>query len=408
MSSAAHTLHVLGMDLDSCSRAGALDRLRETSPAAFTIMLQWQALRDAVAKAKTPKQKEWEIARQLQQSYDIPTRFTLEHIYRRLGKQIRTARQDLNALFTEYLPPEICRKVTPQLRDLDPVHLIELGLPSQDGQLQLAFERMQFEARQALLLGLLFFDITVERWCGKDPAEDPNQLTRFLVEQGIFEGHPKPCSVLSYHDPDDEFNCVGIKEWQEPPSVKGMVTRHTKVMCAALRIETRTVPIIYSIRPKKPLSLIRRMLVDNEWDPRRVRDLRAFRFCYFSPDDLLASYGTVAQRLLPGTTGEVRDRFTQSGRNLNPHSAPTFRGIKHQARIGGRIYEVDHLLAETWFSIEYAQGLINHGWYHARQMWEQEPPGLFLCVAPEQVYGVDWTDEKVQSQIRLRASASHH
>lgn len=408
MSGTTHQLHVLG-GLDSLSGPDALERLRQTSPAAFTIIAQWQALRAEIEEAKSRQQKQWVLARKLQGSYDLPDRITLEQIYARLRSQIRKARHDLVALYKEYLPTDLCRQVTPQLRDLDPVHLVEFGLPAQNGQLRLAFDRMEFEARQALLLGLLFFDITAERWSNRDPVGDLQELTQFLVDERILVGQPQMKDLVSWHDPAREFCCVAIEEFQDPVSRTGLKRVVTKFLIAHLKVNGGSpIPIVYKVRRKLPLSLIRRMLVDGEWDPQRVRDLRAFRFGYFSEENLLHAYPSVSQRLMPGSAGQLKDRYNPGTVNPNRHSSPEFRGIAHQARILGRVYQVDHMLAQTWLNIEHAKGEINHDRYHARQMYETDPPGLFLCVAPTRVYGADWTSQGVRARIDKHILASHH
>lgn len=405
MITAPHGLHLLGMDPSILSGAGALGQLRNTSPAAYTLIAQWQNLRAEIARAESDEKKQAVIARLLHDSYHL-TGKTFVQIYQRLRAQVRIAQEELQTLFEEYLPRAFEEKVLPVPLDPDPVTLIENGLPLADGHLALTLERREFEARRNLLLGLLFFDITVEHWIGRDRAGNPDALTKHLVARQILAKMPKVKRLASFHDPNKKCQCVGIDEFCPPGSRKGFLKRQNRLRLAKLVVNGSNVPILYSIRAKKPLSIIRRMLVDKEWDPRRVRDLRAFRFCYRNEEELRRSYTSVAERLVPGGAGDVKDRFTAHGKNANPHSDPEFRGIKHLGRIKRRTYEVDHLLATTWCNIQHSHAPINHELYHARQMWEIDPPGLFHCVAPVSIYGVDWTDTAVQREIQQHIIAS--
>lgn len=401
---ATHSLQLLGMDLEDLSSSGALERLRETSPAAYTMLAQWENLRAEVAKTPTDRERQWVVARRLRDTYNLPERLTLEKIYRRLRNQVKAARRVVMELFREYLPDELLRKVALQPLNLDPVMLIELGLP---GQLSFTFESKQFEARRSLILGLLFFDITALQWTGRDQASDPEQLTRFLVEASILTGFPKERDLFSFHDPAQEYRCVGIEEFAEPTSREGLLPIKNRVRVAKLYVEEMPITIFYHVRVKKPISLIRRMLVDQQWNPQRVHDLRAFRFCYMRDKYLLRGYPAVASRLLPGATSVVKDRFTEARLpNPNQHSAAEFRDIEHEARILDRTYQVQHLLATTLFDIEHSHAPISHRRYHARQMCEIDPPGLFCCLAPFQGYGVDWTNESVRNQIDAHILAS--
>ncbi len=406
----ANVLTLLGMPPGVLSGAEALDRLRLSSPAAYTTLLQWSSLCGEVAEASRVERKREVVAGFLRRQYHLPERRTLDQIYRRLRREIRAAQRALAGLFTEYLPPDILHQVMPRKLRADPLRLLETGLPmSAGGQLSFALEqaqREQFEARRALILGLLFFDITVNQWTGEDPPGDPAQMTSFLVDQSIFAARPTAHTLVSWHDPADEYRCVGVEGFFATPAKAGLQRRETKVVLATLIQNGQRVPIIYNVRKKLPLSLIRRMLVDAEWNHERVRDLRAFRFCYATAEDLLACYGAVASKLAPGGIGNVKDRFTQGAENPNRHSARDFRGIKHEARIGGRVYEVDHLLTRTWLDITYSRAGIRHELYHARQMCEVDPPGLFRCVLPSLVYGYDWESEDTRAKIRAHLLAS--
>lgn len=401
MDSSAHSLaSLLGIGPSDLSEANALERLRTTSPSAYLAMLQWQQLRQAVASETTTMGKRQVIAQRLREGYNLPEEMTPERIYNRLARTTKKALEETIDLFREYLPRSLRKRVNPQChKNTDPIHLVETGLPAQNGQMSFTSDQRAFEARRNLVMGLLWFDFFAQRWSGRDPVNDPGELTRYLVETKVLS-RPIRRVLLSLHDPENDLHCAGVNEFDEPKSRKGLVTRKNHIFLATLNVANDRITIIYSVRVKRPISLVRRMLVDDEWDPSRVRDLRAFRFCYFSKDDLLNSYSVVAENLLPGATGRVKDRFTDEKRNPNPHSASDFRGIKHLARIGGRVYEVDHLLARTWLDIQHCYGPINHGLYHARQMWEKNPPGLFRCVLPKEIYGIDWDSQKVQKQIK--------
>ncbi len=337
-----------------------------------------------------------------------------EVVYHKFREVFSRAQREIERLLgPQFLPPELRQKpVRPIRLPHDPVELMKLVFPRlRLEKPQSPVSLIEFEAQRKLEIGYALFLIDLEKF--RDLKKDNFKwIAEYLKELGIIQELPKKITITNYHDRNNELRFCGSTFTE----VQSACVEQTHIATLEHRPYACIIPTdahtdlgihaLYSMRHKRPMSIIRKASALGERLPEHIPDTIAMRFTFKDTNELRRGKQIISEQLPEGCVFEEQDRLENTDRQ-NPHSASEYHDFSYHARLVdpygySHICEIQLVTLEVTSNVEYSAAPSNHRRYEVRQLLgsqPHEPQGLFFRILPPSLYGINWGDVHIKQQI---------
>ena len=382
---------------------------------------------EAASKFVSSQQLKMRIAKYLNETKRPVNRINPEGIYRRINYLLTLIHLDLLGLIYDYCPPGIVKKLdyfpTEMILSRKPLSkFLKTWKTREDEILTLnqwpslgAEELKTFwqnsdpnkkELQHYLFVAVRTFSLlrkyyylqTRESWKGYPTFKTKKRLLQlFRTLQPDISIARK--NILLHFNPDQEWRVEVIQDKHlvrrllAERDQNGSPLEVKKEWVVTLPLKTGPIQAIIRMRRKNPLQVIAKLWGDSRIsDLAYVPDIHGIRLAYFTEADMHSGVDVMRNQtaLISDTERKVA--------GLNPHSAKWLEIISQQATFLDKIWEIQHITAKQMYDIEYSAGQENHMLYH-RRGYTEFPNGLFYQLFPPEIYGIEWADPSVCSQM---------
>lgn len=294
------------------------------------------------------------------------------------------------------LEPEAMVGITPNLRQL-------LKLAEHKGDMPLDIRRRHEAIR--------FFDEAraVMQLEYNDPIDHVSaDLVAMLklLEARFFETGSSDVIIWTGHDRDDHYR---VKECSMGQSLEhdGLFIKSEAVPCRIYLGSRGPVFVALHQRIKKHYKTLLKMVRQwrkaqvGQWrenhDPFTVPDRCGMKLVVPNEEVAFAAQeriGTIIEDV-GGIVLKQKNRLTEDSDCGNEHSSRHFKALSLLILWRKRHFEIQITTFQHHYSSEFATGKENHIIYELLQCFDYYFPWLF----PNEIYGVDWTDERLRQDI---------
>lgn len=324
---------------------------------------------------------------------------TTSEIYNEFCESLEEAHQFVRWIYQTYLPVRFFGIVNSDGLIAEETDFISLLKKYQGlGNDRLSRIR-EFEARRAILLTIILFDLKIHRERLQLNGALIQDVMSYLEKRFFVPGTVRK-TLISFHDPENFFRVAfwcfpDEKQNMEMP--KELTVRETELDCRKFEWKGKEYLIYFAFRDKTRFSHLCKMFRKDIRDPHAsALDWRGFKLVFFSQDALEAGIEKLREQVFyfPGVTWKLEDgRFFRESEN--PYSSRNFRAKKFITIHKGQPCEVIIETIENHLNGLLSLGDENHELYRVRQLISTALPLIF----PKELYQVDWKDSHVQEEI---------
>ena len=357
---------------------------------------------NSVLAQRKPTKRKKVVVRALREI--LGARGTVSEIYKELNESLEEAHRFIQWIYKTYLPVRFEGVLNSDGLIAEENDFISL-LKKRKNFLKdnSSFLRIrEFEARRALLLTLILFDLKIHRKKLHLDGVSAQTITNYLERKFFTNTKIIKKTVLSFHDPANSFRVVfwHFKD-ETPPNLvtqkEGLKLKEIELSCREFQWENKTHLVYYASRDKTRFSHLIKMFRKDIRDPHAsALDWRGFKLVFFSREALEDGLAKLRKKIfyLPGMTWKLEDgEFFKNF--VNPFTSPRYQVKKFITTHNGEPCEIIVETIENHLNGILSCGDENHEFYRARALVNTALPLIF----PTKLYQIDWKDKKIKKEI---------